>query len=269
MGDAADEIGTFPTGEPFLRIGRGPATIVYLPGLMMRAGMPGAAELGSYEGAFQPHLDAATFWTVWRRPHEGPTSIAEMAANYASVIRAEIAPGGGAVGVIGLSTGGAIAQDLAVDHPDVVDRLVLSLTADRYSEQALAFGRRAEDLVRRGKWRSLYAMLARAMYPKRATRTALVFWAYGPRWLGAPADTTHVLAEMEAEDVHDLGPRLGEIRAPTLVQGAALDPLYPPERNRALAAAIPAGRHVEYPGVGHAGPGPRLLADAVAFLTSG
>jgi pimeloyl-ACP methyl ester carboxylesterase len=269
MNDASTEteVGTFPTGQPFQRVGHGPATIVYLPGLMIQAGMPGRAELGSYESGYRPFVDAATFWTVWRRPHEGPTSIAQMAADYASVIRAEIALDGRPVGVIGLSTGGAIAQDLAVDHQEVVRRLVLSLTADRYSDEALAIGRRAEDLVRRGKWRSVYAMLARAMYPTRATRAAIALWAYGPRWLGAPKDTTHALAEMEAEDVHDLGPRLGEIAAPTLVQGAELDPLYPPERNRALAAAIPGARHIEYPGVGHAGPGPQLLADAVAFLT--
>jgi pimeloyl-ACP methyl ester carboxylesterase len=98
---------------------------------------------------------------------------------------------------------------------------------------------------------------------------SLMLWFYGPKWLGAPKDPTHALAELEAEDVHDLGSRLGEIRAPTLVQGGELDSLYPPERVRALAAAIPGARHIEYPSVGHAGPGPQLLADAVAFLTEG
>lgn len=261
------EVGTFSSGQPYMRAGHGPATIVYLPGLMIQSGMPGAAELGSYESGYRPFLDVATFWTIWRRPHTGPTSMAEMAAEAADVIRREIAPDGGGVGVIGLSTGGVIAQDLAADHPDLVRRLVLSLTADRLDPATLSINREVEDLVRRRKWRSVYAKMGRLMYPTKATRMAIALWAYGPKWLGAPEDPTHALAELEAEDGHDLGPRLGEIRAPTLVQGAALDRLYPPERSRALAAAIPGARHIEYPGVGHAGPGPKLLADAVAFLT--
>ena len=266
------EVGTFESGQPFMRAGHGPVTIVYLPGLMIQPGIPGAAELGSYESGYRPFLDVATFWTIWRRPHTGPTSMAEMAAEAADVIRREIVPDGGAggasgVGVIGLSTGGVIAQDLAADHPDLVRRLVLSLTADRLGPETLALNRTIQGLIRRGKWRSAYARLARAMYPTKATRSSIALWLYGPRWLGAPKDATHALAELEAEDLHDLGPRLGAIRAPTLVQGAALDPLYPPERTRALAAAIPGARHIEYPGVGHAGPGPQLLADAVAFLT--
>jgi pimeloyl-ACP methyl ester carboxylesterase len=262
------EVGTFSSAQPYMRAGHGRATIVYLPGLMIQSGMPGAAELGSYESGYRPFLDVATFWTIWRPPHDRPTSMAEMAADYAAVIRSEIAPDGRAVGVIGLSTGGTIAQVLAIDHPDVVRRLVLSLTADRYSEENLAYSREVQGLVRRGKWRSVYARLARAMYPKSATRAAIALWTYGPRWIGAPKDPAHALAELEAEDAHDPGPRLGEIRAPTLVQGAELDPLCPPERSRALAAAIPGARHIEYPGVGHAGPGPKLLADAVAFLTA-
>jgi pimeloyl-ACP methyl ester carboxylesterase len=148
------EVGTLPGGQPFMRAGHGPATILYIPGLMIQSGMPGGAELGSFERGYQPFLDVATFWTVWRKPHTGPTSIAEMAAEYADVIRSDIAPGSGAdgagrpVGVIGLSTGGAIAQDLAVDHPELVSGLVLSLTADRFSKETLALQHRAEALVR-------------------------------------------------------------------------------------------------------------------------
>ena len=72
---------------------------------------------------------------------------------------------------------------------------------------------------------------------------SIAMWLYGPRWMGAPADPTHALAEIEAEDDHDLGPRLGEIRAPTLVQGAELDPLYPRAESGACRP-IPVARHV-------------------------
>jgi pimeloyl-ACP methyl ester carboxylesterase len=261
-------VGTLASGHPYMRSGHGPTTILYIPGLQMQPGIPSKMELGAFESGYQPYLDAGTFWTVWRPGHTFPTPMDAMAAGYAQVIRHELQGSGGrAVGIIGLSTGGAIAQQLAVDHPGTVSRLVLSLNADHFTEAGLAMNRRAEDLIRRAKWRRVYAMLARALYPKRATRMAALLWLSGPKMIGAPNDPTHVLAELEAEDQHDLGARLGTISCPTLVQGAELDPLYPPERVQALANAIPGARHIQYPGVGHAGPGPKLLADAVAFLT--
>jgi pimeloyl-ACP methyl ester carboxylesterase len=51
-------------------------------------------------------------------------SIADMAADYARVLRA-ITPSAEAAHVIGLSTGGLIAQHLAAHSPVLIERLVL------------------------------------------------------------------------------------------------------------------------------------------------
>jgi pimeloyl-ACP methyl ester carboxylesterase len=55
---------------------------------------------------------------------------AELAAEHARAIEALDA---GPVDVIGVSTGGSIAQQLAADHPDLVRRLVLIATGCRLS----------------------------------------------------------------------------------------------------------------------------------------
>ena len=55
----------------------------------------------------------------------------DMSEDYATMIENEL---GGPVSVMGLSTGGAIAQHYAVDHPDLVDRLVLVSTGYSLSE---------------------------------------------------------------------------------------------------------------------------------------
>ena len=59
-----------------------------------------------------------------------------------------------------------------------------------------------------------------------------------------------------------LQPRLGQIRAPTLVLHGADDPLFPPAHGEALATAIPGARLVLLEGMGHEVP-PRPLWDQV------
>lgn len=75
---------------------------------------------------------------------------------------------------------------------------------------------------------------------------------------------------LAATESLDLRPWLGEIRCPTLVVAAGDDRVMPPERSRALAAAIPSARLVEHATSGHAlvVEEPEWLArQCLAFLT--
>jgi len=56
-----------------------------------------------------------------------------MSDDYAVMIKNEL---GGVADIIGVSTGGAIAQHFAIDHPDLVGRLVLVMTGFRLTEEA-------------------------------------------------------------------------------------------------------------------------------------
>src|SRR3712207_5419228 len=77
-------------------------------------------------------------------------TMADLAGEHADAIRALNA---GPIDVAGISTGGSIAQQLAADHPDVVDRLVLLSTACRLSPPSRALQRRVAARVRRGAHR--------------------------------------------------------------------------------------------------------------------
>lgn len=84
----------------------------------------------------------------------------------------------------------------------------------------------------------------------------------------APAAT--LAAEFDAiAALPDLRPRLGEIRAPTLVRVGAEDRNTPPAGAREIAAAIPGARLEVVPGVGHLlfhEDGPGTLASVERFL---
>lgn len=77
-----------------------------------------------------------------------------------------------------------------------------------------------------------------------------------------------MIATIEAEDAFDVGERLGEIRAPTLVVGGGRDRFYPPELFEETAERIPNARLVLYENRGHDGTfaDRRFGRGVVAFL---
>jgi pimeloyl-ACP methyl ester carboxylesterase len=85
--------------------------------------------------------------------------------------------------------------------------------------------------------------------------------------LTAPDDPSDLMVTVEAEDRHDFGPRLGEIKAPTLVVTGAHDPFYTEALLRETAAGIPQARLILYEGKGHAPAGKQFGQDVLAFLT--
>jgi pimeloyl-ACP methyl ester carboxylesterase len=73
-------------------------------------------------------------YIVSRRPGLPPGySLSDMSDDYAVMIKDEL---GGAADIIGVSTGGTIAQHFAIDHPDLVRRLVLAMTGFRLNTEA-------------------------------------------------------------------------------------------------------------------------------------
>ena len=66
-------------------------------------------------------------------------------------------------------------------------------------------------------------------------------------------DPSDMIATIQAEEGFDLGDRLGELSAPTLVVGGERDRFYAPELFRETAGRIPDARLVLYEGRTHGG----------------
>jgi pimeloyl-ACP methyl ester carboxylesterase len=265
-GAPAIETGSLATGQPFARIGSGPRTVVYLPGL-------------SFTHVPEPPRSIARTWKRWlgpidrhgltilsigRRPDlpVGSTT-ADVADDYAAVIRAEV---GHPVGVMGISTGGGYAMWLAIRHPDLVDRLVLGFTGHRIPDDVRRRQRAAVEDFQAGRWRSGAARMGPWAWPAHARLASAGLWLVGPMVMGRPDDLRVLAIDADADETHDASGRLGDVRCPTLVVSGGRDTAYPPDLVREMVAAIPGARHIEYPKAGHMGPGARLADDACAFL---
>jgi pimeloyl-ACP methyl ester carboxylesterase len=155
---------------------------------------------------------------------------------------------GGVADIIGVSTGGAIAQHFAIDHPDLVRCLVLVMAGFRLTEEGKELQRKVADLARKRKRHAASALLGTAII-RRGIAKHVFKWFMGLMGpLMIPADASDGIVEIEAEDRHDLSDRLDRIKAETLVIGGEEDFFYPV---RETAGKIPNARLVLYPNLGH------------------
>jgi 3-oxoadipate enol-lactonase/4-carboxymuconolactone decarboxylase len=170
--------------------------------------------------------------------------------------------------VVGLSLGGMTGQLLAVLRPDLVDRLVAVATSAYMPPQEL--------------WRERAATV-RAGGMAAIADSVIGRW-FTPAEQGSPgaAETRRRLIEevpaegyalcCEAIGQMDLRPRIGAIRAPTLVISGEADPATPVAMGREIAGLVPGAAFLPIPDAAHLIAVERaeaLTAAIAAFLPQG
>jgi pimeloyl-ACP methyl ester carboxylesterase len=174
----------------------------------------------------------------------GPYDTAIMAADAVAVLDAA---GVRRAHVMGASLGGMIAQTLALEHPERVDRLVLACTTP--GGDAYPLPEATARLIREA------AGLPHEESVRRFTANALA--SSGPieelvaRRLAHPQDPRGWLGQAAASLGHDTSARLGDMTAPTLVLHGTADPLVRPSGGRATARAIKGAKLKTVQGMGH------------------
>ena len=237
---------------PYVAVGSG-APMLFIAGLAPVAGV----EWGTSERAMNRSTLLRPFakcrrviYTNRRKGLARGMTMAELAAEHADAIRALSA---GPVAVAGISTGGSIAQQLAADHPDVVDRLVLLSTACRISPESRILQRRVAARVRGGARRPALALMMTGIVPPRRGQlaAALVARLAPSRLLPSEDDLADMATTIDAEDAFDLAACHSPIRAPTLILVGSADHWYSPELFAETARLIPGSRLRVFEGRGH------------------
>ena len=216
----------------------------------------------------RPLAAKRTVWWVNRRRGLDPhASMADIADDYADALRRTF---DGPVDVIGISTGGSVALQLAADHPEVIRRLVVAASGSRLGARGRQEQLDLADRVRARKPRAAAAGAIGTTGANMLSRAVLTAagWIMGSA-LFAVDEPDDVLVTIEAEDLFDLTGRLGEIRVPVLVVGGTRDRAY--DSGAAFtqtADGIPGARLILYQGKGHLGvlAGRQMPRDALAFL---
>jgi len=196
--------------------------------------------------------------SVTYEPGRPAYSGADLVADAAGILDAYGIP---AAHVVGVSAGGALAQVLAVDHPDRVLSLVLVSTSSAVADERTPlpgpaqelgrfFGTPPPDIADRDAYTEYLVAYQRVLAGGRRPFDELSARDLVRRDM----ERARSYASMRNHELIDgavpSGP-LSEISAPTLVVHGTADPMFPAEHGEALARAIPCARLMLLEGAGH------------------
>lgn len=235
-----------------------------LPYAAIGAGPPLAllAGLSPFTGAGSDLMVRSMLAPVWalrdrrrlvllnrRTSLEAGMAMADFAAEVASGLRATFSS---QVDVIGVSTGGSIAQQLAADHPDTVKRLILLSAACRLGPNGKLLQRRVAARIRAGSSRQALALLARGLVPTPLQVPAgVAVWVLASRLTPGTDGLTDMATTIEAEDDFDLAHCSSQIQAPTLILAGSNDRIYSPDLFAETGRLIPEATVRVFDGRGH------------------
>lgn len=205
--------------------------------------------------AWSPHFRVIVFDNIGSgrssKP-DRPYTIEEMADHAAAVLDAA---GVRQTGVVGLSMGGMIAQELILRYPDRIHRLVLGSThcgggkripphpnvIQRFSNNKCLS---QEEIVDKN-----LELLVTSRFRKKGSDAVK---RYKERQLKAPLQPDYALKrQLEAIGAFDACERIHKIQVPTLILTAERDILVPPENGRLLYIQIPNAVKKSFANAGH------------------
>ncbi len=179
----------------------------------------------------------------------GPFTIADLAGDVALLLR-ELGLGGAVV--VGHSQGGFVALELALNHPDLVQALVLAASAS-YTDE---YGR---SLLRH--WRALAEGGDRQLLLDE-----LFLWSFSPHFCNVRTREMRILKSLVRKDsfdleafsrhalaceTHETRKRLPALGVPALLLGGAADIVMTLRHNVLLKEFMPQSEVVTVPKVGH------------------
>lgn len=152
---------------------------------------------------------------------------------------------------IGISYGGEVGLQLAVDHPGYLQGLVVADSVAAVGTYLACRGEAWWAAARTGDADLLYRVCTSDIF-------SAAFIASNPETMSTIQQGFHALdldsiaGLLEGYLDYDVSARLSEINVPTMALCGELDLIKPPTAMRPLAEAIPNAQFVTVPGAGHA-----------------
>jgi len=231
----------------YVRFGRGGRKLVVLPGLSDGlATVKGKALLLS--PPFRRFFRDYTVWMFSRKNDMSEGYTIEAMADDQALAMGKL--GIDRACVLGVSQGGMIAQCLAIRHPELVEKLILAVTAPRANEVARAAVSGWIDMALRGDHGALMADTAERMYSEAYLRKHGKLLALAARFT-KPASYDRFLKNARAILAFDARNGLSGISCPTLIVAGSEDHTVGGGAGSEVHRGVAGSELFVYDGLGH------------------
>ena len=152
--------------------------------------------------------------------------------------------------IVGVSQGGMIAQYLAIDFPEVVNKLVLVVTLARQNDVIQGVIPTWIEMAHKEDYKGIMVDTAEKSYTEKRLKQYRPFYFMLGK-VGKPKDFSRFLIMAKACMEHDSYDEIGKITAPTLVIGADCDNIVGGKASEEIAERINGSELKMYQGFGH------------------
>lgn len=152
--------------------------------------------------------------------------------------------------IVGVSQGGMIAQHLAADYPERVNRLVLAVTCGKANDCVEKSVTPWISMAKQGKYRELMTDNFKMMYSEEYLKKNRFMLPFATR-IGAPKSYDKFIVMAYACLTHDCIDKLDNIKAPTLVIGGEKDKVVDGKASYELSSKIQNSQLIMYDKYGH------------------
>lgn len=232
----------------YIIFGSGSKILIMLPGL--------SDGLSTVKGkalvlAMAYHMYAKKYTVyIFSRKNHLPKgySTREMANDQAEAM---LALGISKADILGVSQGGMIAQYLAIDHPDLVGKLVLAVTSSKPNEVIQKVIDTWLRMAVQGDYKNLMIDTAEKSYSQNYLQKYRFLYPLLGR-IGRPKSFDRFLIQAASCAQHNAYPELDKIICPTLVIGGSCDKIVGTAAASELSEKIKGSKLFIYENLGHA-----------------
>lgn len=236
------------TDMDYISFGNGREVLIMLPGLGDGLSTVKGTAF-AFSMMYRMYAKKFKVYVFSRKNHlqEG-YSTREMAKDQAEAM---IALGITKANVLGISQGGMIAQYLAIDYPDLVDKLILAVTGSKPNEILQETVGTWIEMAARGNYKDLMIDTAEKSYSESYLKKYRLLYPLLGR-IGKPKSFDRFLIQAASCVRHNAYAELDKITCPTFVIGGECDRIAGPVSAPVLAEKINGSELFVYESLGHA-----------------
>lgn len=236
------------TEMEYISFGKGKEILIMLPGLgdglstVKGTALPFAMAYRAYAAKYKVYVFS-------RKNHlkEG-YSTRDMAKDQAEAMKML---GISQADIMGVSQGGMIAQYLAIDYPNLVNKLVLAVTLSKQNETIQKVANSWIEMANHGDYKGLIIDTAEKSYSEGYLKKHRFLYPLLSR-VGKPKDFSRFLIQANSCIHHNAYHELDKIECPTLIIGGDSDKVVESNSSVEIAGRIRSSELFIYKGLGHA-----------------